>query len=244
MLSLKVQAQSNTLEYVGKYGDWMPNGKTLTTELELKTDGTFELRTVDNMYPQTFKHYKNKGVWIVKEDEVILNPNLKKRKSTLKLTEKTIGLKDSIEIKVNHYNIIYENQKLVNKTKTEFDILTLYINKKRKYKHLTRAWYDTGSCAWAPRIKNRVNLDATNTFRIAKTDIQKIGIYTYGFTDFIEVSPKNKDSDYFEITVIVPMDKERMPRSKKVIIKGKRAYFYEINGTVKKSLNPLYKKPA
>ena len=49
-----------------------------------------------------------------------------------------------------------------------------YFNKKRKYKHLTRAWYDTGSCAWAPRIRNRVNLDSTNTFRIAKKDIEKI----------------------------------------------------------------------
>jgi len=244
LLAYKAQAQTNESEYVGKYGDWMPNGKALITELELKTDGTFELRAVDNVYPQTFKDYSNKGVWIVKDDEVILNPKLKKRKPTVKMMEKTIGLKDSIEIKINYFNEIYENQKLVEKNETEFDILTLYFNKKRKYKHLTREWYDTGSCAWAPRIRNRVNMDSTNTLRIAKKDIDKIGVYTYGFTDFIELKTENKNSDYYEIDIVIPIDKERMPRNKKVIIKGKRAYFYEINGEVRKSLNPLYKKTA
>jgi len=242
LLTFKVQAQTDNSEYVGKYGDWMPNGKALITELELKPDGTFELRTVDNVNPQTFKDYTNKGVWIVEDDEVVLNPKLKKREPILKMTEKRIGLKDSIEIKVNHYIETYENQKLIGKKKTEFDILTLYFNKKKKYKHLTKKWYDTGSCAWTPRIRNRVNLDSTNTFRIAKKDIEKIGVYTYRFTDFVEIVPKNKDSDYFEIDVIVPIDKERMPRSKKVLIKGTRAYFYEVKGEVKKSLTPLRKK--
>ena len=244
LLTVKVYAQTDKSEYIGTYGDWMLNGKALTTELELKSDGTFELRTVDNVYPQTFKDFTNKGVWIVKDNDVVLNPSLKKRKPMVKLTEKIIGLQDSIEIKVNHYNEIYEKEKLVEKKNTEFDLLTLYFNKKRKYKHLTRAWYHSGSCAWAPRIKKRVNLDSTNTFRIAKKDIQKIGVYTYGFTDFIELTPKNKNSDYYEIDVVIPIDKERMPRNKKVIIKGKRAYFYEINGEVKTSLNPLYKKTA
>ncbi len=241
---IQVQAQTDKSEYTGVYGDWMLNGKALTTELELKSDGTFELRAVDHVYPQTFKDYTNEGIWIVKDDEVILNPKLKKRTPIVQMIEKTIGLQDSIEIKVNHYNEIYKNQKLVKKKNTEFDILTLYFNKKRIYKHLTRDWYETGSCIWAPRIRNRVNLDSTNTFRIAKKDIEKIGVYTYGFTDFIETFPKNQDSDYFEIDVVVPIDEERMPRSKKVIIKGRSAYFYEIKGEVKKTLNPLYKKTA
>ena len=241
-----VQAQTDKSKYFGTYGDWMPNGKALTTELELKTDGTFELRTVDNVYPQTFKDYSNKGVWIVNDNKVILNPKLKKRKPIVKMTERTIGLQDSIEIKINHYNEIYEKQKLVEKEETEFDILTLYFNKKRKFKHLTREWYDPGSCAWAPRIKNRVNLDSTNTFRIAKKDIEKIGVYTYGFTDFIEISPVNKGSDYFEIDIIVPIDKERMPRNKKVIIKGNNAYYYENwKGKINKFMaKPLKKKKA
>ena len=122
--------------------------------------------------------------------------------------------------------------------------MTLYFNKKRKYRNLTRGRYDTGSCAWAPRIRNRVYLDSSNTFRIAKEDIQKIGVYTYGFIDYVEMRPKSKDSDYFEINIVVPMDKERMPRNKRVIIRGRRAYFYEVKGEVKKWLNPLYKKTA
>ncbi len=244
MLTFNVQAQNDISEYVGTYGDWMPNGKALATELELKTDGTFKLRTVDNIYPQTFSNYTNKGVWVLKDNEVILNPTLERREPKVEIREKQIGIRDSIEIKINHYNEFYENENLIEKKKTEFDILTLYFNKKRKFRHLTREWYDTGSCAWAPRIKNRVNLDSTNTFRVAKKDIEKIGIYTYGFTDFIELDTKNPNSDYFEIDVIVPVDKERMPRNKRVIIKGNRAYFYEIKGKVKKSLNPLWKKTA
>ena len=244
-IGFNIYAQSELEKYFGIYGDWMPNGEALTTELELKSDGTFKLRTVDYVYPQTFKYYTNEGKWIMKDGEVILNPNLKKRKPIVKITEKQIGLKDSIEIKVNHYIEIYENQNLIEKQKTEFELLTMYFNKKRKYKNLTRKWLKERSCAWAPRIRNRVNLDSTNTFKIVKKDIEKIGIYTYGFTDFIELKIKNKNSDYYEIDVIVPIDKERMPRNKKVIIKGKRAYFYEIKGKVNKFwLQPLQKKTA
>ncbi len=244
LLTINVQAQNNTSEYIGKYGDWTPRGEALVTELELKADGTFKLRTTDYVYPQTFKNYSNTGKWILKNGEVILNPDLKRRKPTVNITEKQIDLKDSIEIKVNHYIELYENQELIEKKSAEFDILTLYFNKRRKYKHLTREWLKEGRCAWAPRIRNRVNVDVTNTFRIAKIDIEKIGVYTYGFNDFIEIANENKKSNYFEIDVIVPIDKERMPRNKKVIIRGKRAYFYEHKGKVKKSLNPLYKKTA
>ncbi len=244
LLVIHVQAQNDVSEFVGTYGDWMPNGKALITELELNANGTFKLRTVDNVYPQTFKDYTNEGKWIVKDGEVILNPTLKRREPIVTMTEKQLGLKDSILIKVNHYVELYENQQLVEKKKSEFDLLTLYFNKKRKYKHLTRKWLKEGSCVWAPRIKNRVNLDATNTFKIAKKDIEKICVYTYGFIDFIELKTANKTSDFFEIDVIVPIDKERMPRNKKVIIKGNRAYFYEIKGKVKKSLNHLWRKGA
>ncbi|MEH1009506.1 hypothetical protein VDP25_17340 [Winogradskyella sp. ECml5-4] len=190
LLTINVQAQNDISKYIGKYGDWMPNGEALITELELKANGTFKLRTTDYVYPQTFKNYTNEGKWILKDGEVILNPHLKRREPTVNITEKQIGLKDSIKIKVNHYVELYEKQNLIEKQKTEFEILTLYFNKRRKYKHLTREWLKEGSCAWAPRLRNRVNLDSTNTFRIAKKDIEKFGIYTYGFTDFIELRTK------------------------------------------------------
>ncbi len=220
----------------------MPNGEALITELELKADGTFKLRTVDNVYPQTFKQFTNEGEWILKDGKVVLNPDLKRRQPVVNITENQIGLKDSIEIKINHYIELYENQTFIEKKKTELELLTLYFNKKRNYNHLTRAWLKEGSCAWAPRIKNRVNLDSTNTFRIAKKDIEKIGVYTYGFTDFIELETESLNSDFIEINIIMPIDKERMPRNKKVIINGNRACYYEAKGEVKKSLNHLWKK--
>ena len=217
----------------------MPNGEALVTELELKSDGTFKLKTVDSAFPQTFKNYVNEGKWIIKNEEVVLNPDLKRRKPRINIKEKQIGLKDSIEIKVNYFIEFYLNQEILGKQIIEFEILTLYFNRKKEYINLTWKWLKDGNCVWSPRIRNRVNLDSTNTFRIAKKEIEKIGIYTYGFTDFLELNTDNTKSDYYEIDVVIPIDKERMPRNKKVIIKGKRAYFYEMNGKVKKSLNPL-----
>ncbi|MDE5421525.1 hypothetical protein L3073_04850 [Ancylomarina sp. DW003] len=43
LLIITVHAQTDETEYTGTYGDWMLNGKVLTTELELKSNGTFEL---------------------------------------------------------------------------------------------------------------------------------------------------------------------------------------------------------
>ena len=241
--SLSVEAQNDMAHYVGKYGDYiLANGELGGTALELKPDGTFVLRTTDYVYPRSYKAFTNEGKWVIKNGEVILNPALKRRHPIVKITEKQIGLTDSIEIKVNHYVALYENQQFIEKRATEFELLTLYVNKKRKYKHLTRAWVEEGSCAWAPRIRNRVNLDASNTFKIAKTAVEKFGIFTFGFTDVIELKTSQKGADYYEIDVVVPLDKERMPRNKKVIIKGNRAYYYEVKGTVKKSLNHLWKK--
>jgi len=118
----------------------------------------------------------------------------------------------------------------------------LYFNKRRKFVHLTRANYKEGSCAWAPRVRNKITVDATNSFRIAKKDVHTLGVFTYGFTNFVSLDIKDKNADYFEIDIIMPIDKERMPRNKKIIIKGKRAFFYERNGKVALSATPLRKK--
>ena len=72
-----------------------------------------------------------------------------------------------------------------------------------------------------------------------------MGVFTYGFKKPIETELKNEQTDHLEIDIVVPVDNERMPRSKKVIIKGKRAYFYERNGKVDRFLvEPLRKKTA
>lgn len=244
-LSLHVTAQHKNTDYIGRYGDWMPNGEALVTELELKADGSFKLRTVDYVYPQTFKDYSNEGQWVVEDKEIVLNPMLKRRLPRASILGSKKGIKDSIEIKINHYVELYENEELKEKRAATFDLMTLYFNKKRDYVILTRVSYKEGSCAFAPRIKNRVNVDTTNTFRVVRKDLEKIGLYTYGFQDFLEVDIQDKEADYFEIDVVVPVDVERMPRSKKVIIKGNRAFFYENKGKVDTFWStPLRKRPV
>ena len=242
LINMQLIAQKTAMGYVGIYGDWVLNVETATTVLDLRADKTFKLRTVDYVYPQTHQSYSNEGYWEILDDEVILNPHLQKRQAEVSLITKQLGLHDSIEIKVNHFVEVYENQTFIEKKKIDFDLLTLYFNKKKNYRHLTRATVKEGSCLWAPRIRNRINLDTTNTFKVPKEAIETLGVYTYGFQDFIELKNDNPDADYFEINVVLPIDKERMPRSKPVIIKGKRAYFYEFKGEVRRSLTPLIKK--
>lgn len=240
--TFNVHAQTETLEFIGTYGDWMPNGKSLITELKLQPNGTFWLRTVDYIYPQTFKDYINEGTWISNDNEVTLNPELKRREPTVSIKEKNIGLKDSIEIKINHEILLYENQELTEQKNTDFEKFTIYFDKRRKHINLLREPY-IRKCGWAPRVKNQRILDSTNVFRIAKRGFKKIGVYTYGFVKPIEVTLKNPDADFLEVNVSVPVDKERMPRNKKVIIRGNKAYYYELNGKVNTSLmTPLQKR--
>ncbi len=236
-----LNAQKSVTDVSGVYGDWTL-GLSPTTVLQLKNDGTFKLNTVDYIYPRTFKKFSNEGNWIIKGKEVILNPHLKRRTPKVSINEKIIGLNDSIEIKVNHYVDYYENNKLTNTELADFETLTLYFGKKKKNIHLLRKAY-IRKCAWAPRIKNQIIVDSSNTFRIAKKNFNKLGVYTYGFIEPIETDLKMEQTDYIEINISVPVDKERMPRSKKVIIKGKKAYFYEREGKVDQFwIEPLRKK--
>lgn len=243
MTVLNLSGQNSLSDFSGVYGDWA-FGLSPTTELELKKDGTFNLETVDYIFPQTFEKYSNVGTWIADGKEITLNPNLETREPMVSIMEKRIGLKDSIEIRVNHYVEQYENNVFTKKEKADFEMLTIYFDKQRKSINLLREAY-IRKCGWAPRIRNQKIVDSTNTFRIAKKDFDKIGVYTYGFSKPIETKLKNRKTDYFEINVFVPIDIERMPRSKKVIIKGKKAYFYERNGKVDRFwAEPLRKKTA
>lgn len=241
LVVLNLNGQESLSKFSGIYGDWTL-GLSATTELELKSDGTFKLKTVDYVYPQTFKRYSNKGTWVSEGKEITLNPELELREPTVFINEKVIGLRDSVEIKVNHYVERYENNTLVKKELADFEMLTICLGKQRKNINLLRKAY-IRKCGWAPRIRNQKIVDSTNTFRIAKKDLDKIGIYTYGFSKPIETELKNRKADHLEINVVVPIDNERMPRSKKVIIKGRRAYFYERNGKIDQFwAEPLRKK--
>ncbi|MCF6133281.1 hypothetical protein [Flavobacterium wongokense] len=238
--TLGIKAQTGL---TGSYGDWNPyNGKALTTELDLKPDGTFYLRTPDYVFPATFKDFACIGNWIANGNEVTLNPELERREPEVYITEKLIPSDDSITFKINYSIDFYKDQKLVGNKTPDFQMLTLYFGKRKNYTHLVRHKMET-TCGFAPRIRNQKIVDSTNTFKVAKSDFKKIGVNGYGFVKPVEVARLNPMANYIEVNVMLSVDEERMPRSKKVIIKGKRAYFYEINGEVSTFwLEPLYKK--
>ena len=50
------------------------------------------------------------------------------------------------------------------------------------------------------------------------------------FLTSITQSEDIRDRHYLEVNVVVPVDKEKMPRNKKVVMKGRRVYFYEKKG--------------
>jgi len=62
---------------------------------------------------------------------------------------------------------------------------------------------------------------------------------TYGFDRAFELDISDPKSNFIEIDIIQPIDVERSPRNKKVIIKGNTAYFYERNGKVDTSWSAL-----
>ncbi len=226
--------QTETLKAIGTYADGI-------TKLELRSDSTFVLNTPDYVFPYTFDNYKTYGKWTFLDKEIILNPNKSPRTPTLSLTEKTISNADSVEIKVNYQTELYENEILNKKEQADFELMTLYLNKSKNYIHLVHS-HKIRVCAFAPKVKKQYVLDSSSTIKLPLQKVKKIGIYTYGFDTTRELIPKNENSNYFEITIIQPIDKERTPRNKKVIVKGKNAFFYESNGKVLTSgllLNPL-----
>ena len=229
-----VYCQTDTSKIIGTYSDGI-------TKLELKADGTFGLNTPDYVFPYTFKDYQTSGKWVCSEREVTLNPGKVPRTPILTLAEKTINNADSIEIKINYQTEEYENEISVKKENVEFDLMTLYLNKDKNYVHLVHSPKNR-ICAFSPKVKRQHMLDSTNTVKLPLQKIEKIGVYTYGFDTKKELTPQNSNSNYFEITILQPIDKERTPRNKKVIIKGKNAFFYEKDGKVLTSellLNPL-----
>jgi len=212
------------------------------TRLELKADGTFSLSTPDYVFPYAFKKYETSGKWVSSGKEVILNPDKAPRTPILTLVEKKIDKADSIEIKIIYQTREHENEVETRTENFEFDLMTLYLNKAKNYIHLVHAPKNR-NCTFAPKVKRQHILDSSNTVRLPLQKLEKIGVYTYGFKTKKELFPQDQHSNYFEITILQPVDKERTPRSKKVIIKGKHAFFYEIHGKVLTSglLSPLKK---
>src|SRR6185295_8884953 len=224
LTGITVCCQTAKNKFVGKYSDDI-------SELIIKADSTFELSTPDYVFPYTYKTYQTRGTWIDSGNVLTLNPGKEKRQPGLSLMEKEIKGSDSIQIKINYLTEVYENELLVNKTPADFNLMTLYINNTKNYRHLVHT-RTIRVCAFAPRVKHQVVVDSSNIVQLPKQKIQWLGIYTYGFEEKVELVPSNPNANYFEITIVQPVDKERTPRSKKVVIKGNHAYYYELNGRI------------
>jgi hypothetical protein len=229
-MSLTVYCQQNDKRLFGRYID---NISSLT----LNADSTFELRTPDPVFSYTFEYYSNTGVWTIDGNVITLNPGKKKRLPQVSLIEKEIEGEDSIQVKINYLLEEYAmDSVLFKKRPFEFDMITLYVNKTfRTIVHERKVRV----CGFAPRVKKQAILDSSGIIKLPKQKIERLAVFSYGFDNDIELHPVNPNANYYEITIVHPVDCDRRPRSKKVIMKGKNAYYYEWRGKVRTSLIPL-----
>lgn len=239
-LCLSGHSQEKSKNLFGSYRDGL--GDMLITELILKKDSTFILTTPDPIFPYTYQKFTNTGNWILEGQSVILNEDLKKRAIKVEINEHQIDSPDSIVVHINYILDEYENEKLVSSGPFEFEMLTLKLNKKKKVYNF-RSWEKHRTCLFSPKIKNQVLLDSARTAHIPRKELESITIYTYGFNQPKEFTIKDRKTNYLEINITHPVDRERMPRNREVIIKGNKAFFYERDGNVVTSgmLNPLEK---
>lgn len=241
IISTTVFAQDIELKkIVGKYSDEF--GGFSTTELELKDDYSFYLKLVDPIFPYTFENYENHGEFKIIGNQIILNPDLRKRKNNVIFNQKKeINLSNSVIIEINYFVKKFKNEEFTEKEKFDFDLLTIFINnKKRKYNIVQNR--KIRKCSFAPRVKKQVVIDSSKQIKIKEKNIERIGVYTYGFEEIIWFEVNSSQSNKFQFLIEQPIDLERMPRSKIIEFKNDKAFFYERNGKIDKSLLPLKKK--
>jgi len=231
-LVFSVFAQKASKPIFGTYGEY-------STRLTLNLDSTFELIEADPIFPYTFESYTNRGDWEVKGDTVILNPHLEKRLPRVSVREKSVQKdNDSISVTINYYLETYEKNEMSSRTPFYFELLSIYINKKKNYRNIVHV-PQYRHCMFSSRLRKQIVIDSTKTFNFPRQDVYKLGVYSYGFEKAIEIKVNNTQANHYEITVIQPVDKERMPRSKKVIIKRRQAYYYEWNGKISSGIFSL-----
>ncbi len=234
-LMFSLFAQKTSKPFYGTYADY-------STRLTLKPDSTFELIETDPIFPYTFESYTNRGYWKVNGDTVILNSHLEKRLPIVTVQEKSVQKdNDSISVRINYYLETYEKNKLVSTSPFKFELLSVYFNKRKNYRNIVHSPHYR-HCMFSPRIRKQTVIDSTKTFNFPRQKVSTLGVYSYGFEKDIEIEVNDPQANHYEITVIQPVDKERMPRSKKVIIKRRQAYYYEWKGKISSgifSLSPL-----
>lgn len=242
LCSTFVSTQGARKTLAGTYRDGLP---LPITELKLSEDSTFQLTTIDPIFPYTYDSYTSTGMWSLEDEEVILNPHLVPRTISVKVNEGVLDASDSLAVKVNYVLEEYENDEHIASKSFDFPRLTLSVNKRKNFYNLVSKQL-VSNCLFDPIVKNQIVLDSTQTVMLPRQDLHKIWVYSYGFQFPILVEIANPKTNYLEINIRQSIDKERMPRSKKVIVKGRRAYFYERFGKVVTSgiLTPLQKREA
>jgi len=212
------------------------------TNLVLQADSTFSLKTRDDVFPYSLKSYESSGRWTATGNTIVLNPHKSKRMPQVTLSEKQVAGDDSIRVKINYQAETYDNEVLQSSEPVKAQLMTLYLNKPGHYYNLVHQRIRR-VCAFSPRVKRQTMLDSSNSLTFSAEKITRLGIYTYGFDHPVELVPANPAANYFEITIVQPLDKDRLPRSKQVVIRKKNAYFYEYQGKVVTSglLAPLRK---
>jgi len=242
-LPLLIMGQNNQIsKIIGIYSDDL--GGMFTTKLELKKDSTFNLNTIDPIFPYTFESFQNKGKFSVFEDEIVLNPNLEPRKISFEISSTQIPLhQDSIQIEINYVVNWYKDNIYFKTEDFNFELLTIFINSEKNYNNIAHH-HIKRNCAFSRKVKNQIIIGQGNKILLEKVDVGRIGIFGYGFSEIMWLNINSQENKSHKLKIEHHIDEERMPRSKKVIIKKKKAFFYESNGKVEKSLIPLKKEKA
>jgi hypothetical protein len=161
------------------------------------------------------------------------------------LTERTVKGDDSITITLHYVLETYADDTLVSRQPYDFKQLHLCWNSPRHYYTIVHSPIRR-VCAFGPRVKRQLVVDERNIIRLPRAKLDWLGIGTYGFTVPVRLPVTHSSSNYFEVMIVQPVDQERTPRDKLVIIKGKRAYYYERDGKVDRSIlaDPLKKSTS
>lgn len=232
--------QSNHKTVAGIYSDQLGS----STRLVLRKDRSFTLNTVDELFPYTFEMFNNVGTYEIREDSIILNPTRKALRPEV-LIETKEGTSDTLSINLDYQLDHYADTVIQSSEPFNPKMLTIYINKKKNYTHLVQE-EQIRSCLFATRIKNQMIVEEHGAILFSrnsdyfKEPLRRIGVYSYGFDKIVWFEVAEETS---EITIRIhqPVEANRMPMSRELIIKGNKLYYYKQEGEVRKFLTPLIK---
>ena len=229
-------AQNSTENFVGTYTD---HKKYPSTILKLSEDSFFYLQELDPIFILSGERFQNVGSWIANGNEVILNPDKEPRKKIVTFREKELENFDSFSLKINYNVIEYENEEL-NRTFEFYGGLYFVIveDKILEISGNQSNFYGT---------KSSLKLDSLNTIKIKNKKIEEIrslGIYTHELNKIFSVEFTNPNTNFVEVNISIEVDKERTPRTKKVLIKGNKALIEDFSGEIDNSIfaNKLKKR--